>query len=340
MPPHILFDFRNGVVCIAVPAKIGAAVVPAEIAACNAQTAAAVPRMADIPEGAAVGCSDRVQRVAALAGDPEFFVGIAGAARLQRQGIFLSNGGKTAGKFAFLFVVERADLRETRPQIKERFHESEDAAAYMRRDLFRKAVKRLEHALARIVVRKEDGFKSPDDFFFPDNFFKFAERPDTVLMLGDIRLNIAFVCGDRIVKEGPVARGDRAKTAERRRIVFRTEQHGVNFIGLQKIAVYAIGKERIAGIDEPFPEPFEEPIGIMVDNVRSDPCADDHLVPLLCVHLFGIIAHFLPFVKSHPDAAKVPDSRKCGKRDKICQLLTPQKVDNFGQKFAMCTDIG
>lgn len=67
---------------------------------------------------------------------------------------------------------------------------------------------------------------------------------------------------------------------------------------MQFIARDAVGKKGISRIDESFPKPFQKPVGIMVDNVCSDTCADDHLTTAPCGQIPAeIISYSDTFVK-------------------------------------------
>ena len=82
---YIFLRFSDRRVCVAVGTEIWAGVVPAEIAALDTKTSALVSVVAHASEGAMIGLSDGVQRVAPGADNPEFCICIQASARLQRE---------------------------------------------------------------------------------------------------------------------------------------------------------------------------------------------------------------------------------------------------------------
>ena len=82
---YIFLRLADRRICVAVETEIRAGIVPAEIAALNTKTSALVSVVAHASEGAMIGLSDGVQRVATGADSPEFCVCIQASARLQRE---------------------------------------------------------------------------------------------------------------------------------------------------------------------------------------------------------------------------------------------------------------
>ena len=295
---HIFADLRHGMVCVAVAAQIRTAVIPADITACDAETAAAVPEMSGAAERTAVRFSDHIQRIAAAFFDSVLLIGVVGAARLQRKGMPCRDQRNTPCKIMFELIVQGKEIRQAGTEREERLHKSERAAAYVVRDLLCKPVEGFKDPFGRVAVCKKYGVKTPHQAFAAHKAAEFLQRSDAVVGGGNIRLDIISVCRDRIMKKSAVMRGDFRQSAQNWFIVFGAEEHGVHFVRMQYISRNAVGEKGISRIDESFPKPFQEPVGIMVDNVCSDTCADDHLTTAPCGQILAeIIAYSDAFVK-------------------------------------------
>ena len=275
----------------AIAAEVGAASVPSEIAARDAEAVPAVSLMADRFEGAAVCFPDRPKRITAVIRHAAFFKCFAGSAGLERKPVFGGRFGEAPQEGGFLRVLRLIQIGNAFADLCGHFQKTDDAAAYIWCDLFSELCKNLRNTLGGIGFCRKDGLKSPYEPFFSDKTAQFGEGREPFRMRRDIGFDILSVSGQGVMEKRIEPIRDLMQPPEGGGVMFGTEQDGVHFVRLQKIARNAVRKERVARADDTFPKAFKEPVGIVMDDVGPEPRGDDHL-PHLILAFFVLYPFF------------------------------------------------
>ena len=211
MQRHVFLHLLEGAVGVAVLAKVGATVVPADVARGDAQTPARISRVPDGEERAAVGAADSVQRIAAAARNAQILKRRVRLARLKKKAVFLRNGDDGACKCTLLLVLGRNNAGKARPHGEEGFQKADDAAAHKWRNFLREPSKPVDEPRGGVFLGEKDGGEPPEGPLPSHLRTEFFERPDALRLLRDVGLQIAPERRDGIMKEGVIALRDLKK---------------------------------------------------------------------------------------------------------------------------------
>ena len=217
--PHGGFRFIR----IAVAAEIRAGIVPAHVAAFNAQTASAQSVVLYVAEGALVGFPEYVQRHAARRRDSVLGKRIPRGTGLNGNAVLRGDRGKSLCKLVFLRLGERNQFGHIVLQFCIHLDEAEYAARNVGRKLPAQHFKRFQMPSDGIGGREKNGVVPPCKFLPPDEAREGFEGLNARRKIGNVRLDVLSVRRDRVMEVGAVMVGNGAELIQHGRIVFGAE---------------------------------------------------------------------------------------------------------------------